>query len=473
MKLLILSLIQTLIRFNLFILIHIHSLFFISKNYKSSHPYSHPPAHSLSFDPNQLPPLQFKPSPSNLNYKSLLRHYKSTHNKELLPIKRRKPSTSPPPSLSCPFCNAPSAFIYLNNGGKGQFKCKICHNTFCSPSNKSLSFRCPHCFSTLSVYKIRTNFIVLKCKNKNCKFYLKNLSNLSPFQKSLYLDKPFKFKLHYIYRIPNFNIRSLKLSHPKPNHLIDLSKIRFSQYILGLALTFSINLALSTRETAYALYSIFDVKISHQTIHNWLISAAFYLSHLTSNSFVHISNSTVADETYIRIAGNWGYTIFAYDYKNHKIASVLTSHKRDSKAAATILMDTLSKIPSHLLHNITLVSDKNPIYSLALSFINLAFPDKFNINHFTVKGIKNQDEISTLYRPVKQIIERLNRTYKRHYRVTTGFANLSFADAFNILFMVFFNYLRPHSALNNNTPCLLYTSPSPRDLSTSRMPSSA
>eukprot|EP00831_Metopus_contortus_P016841 TRINITY_DN17092_c0_g1_i5.p2 TRINITY_DN17092_c0_g1~~TRINITY_DN17092_c0_g1_i5.p2 ORF type:complete len:113 (+),score=12.67 TRINITY_DN17092_c0_g1_i5:189-527(+) len=38
------------------------------------------------------------------------------------------------------------------------------------------------------------------------------------------------------------------------------------------------------------------------------------------------------------------------------------------------------------------------------------------------------------------------------------------------LLLIFFNFLPMYSAL---IPCLLYTSPSPRDLSTSRMPSSA
>ena len=34
-------------------------------------------------------------------------------------------------------------------------------------------------------------------------------------------------------------------------------------------------------------------------------------------------------------------------------------------------------------------------------------------------------------------------------------------------------YIMKSPGISDNTPCLLYTSPSPRDLSTSRMPSSA
>ena len=37
-----------------------------------------------------------------------------------------------------------------------------------------------------------------------------------------------------------------------------------------------------------------------------------------------------------------------------------------------------------------------------------------------VIGLTNDDEVSKEYRPFKQLIERLNRTFKESYRITCG-----------------------------------------------------
>ena len=55
---------------------------------------------------------------------------------------------------------------------------------------------------------------------------------------------------------------------------------------------------------------------------------------------------------------------------------------------------------------------------------NTAF--KFNITQ--VIGLTNEDEVSKEFRPYKQMIERLNRTYKASYRKINGFDTLHGAD---------------------------------------------
>ncbi|APM39280.1 hypothetical protein BS101_11260 [Clostridium kluyveri] len=51
-------------------------------------------------------------------------------------------------------------------------------------------------------------------------------------------------------------------------------------------------------------------------------------------------------------------------------------------------------------------------------------------------------------RPLKQIIERLNGTFKGSYRTTCGFNSSDGSVAFVTLFAAYFNFLRTHSALN-------------------------
>ena len=67
---------------------------------------------------------------------------------------------------------------------------------------------------------------------------------------------------------------------------------------------------------------------------------------------------------------------------------------------------------------------------------------KFDITQ--VIGLTNDDAVSTKYRPLKQMIERLNRTYKQSYRPTNGFDNIDGANYDLALRVTYYNFLRPH-----------------------------
>ena len=71
---------------------------------------------------------------------------------------------------------------------------------------------------------------------------------------------------------------------------------------------------------------------------------------------------------------------------------------------------------------------------------------------FQVIGLSNIDDISKEYRSQKQIIERLNRTLKYHYRPKGGFGSLDDANNYMVLFAACFNFLRPHASLNYHVP---------------------
>ena len=69
--------------------------------------------------------------PKSLDYTQLLNDYFSNTGKILKPVKRRSISTtSVPESLCCPICGAPHQYLYVNNGGKGQYQCKVCNSLF-------------------------------------------------------------------------------------------------------------------------------------------------------------------------------------------------------------------------------------------------------------------------------------------------------------------------------------------------------
>ena len=72
------------------------------------------------------------------------------------------------------------------------------------------------------------------------------------------------------------------------------------------------------------------------------------------------------------------------------------------------------------------------------------FKDDFKFTITQVIGLTNDDEVSKEFRPYKQMIERLNRTYKASYRTTNGFDNYEGANYDLALWVAYYNFLRPH-----------------------------
>jgi transposase-like protein len=104
---------------------------------------------------------------------------------------------------------------------------------------------------------------------------------------------------------------------------------------------------------------------------------------------------------------------------------------------------------------ITLVTDGNPSYPAGIHFINAQSNTNPDIQHRKVIGLQNLDQESEEFRPFKQLIERLNRTYKFHVKPSHGFNCSQGAVALTTLFVTYYNFLRPHMSLNRKPPVQL------------------
>ena len=82
---------------------------------------------------------------------------------------------------------------------------------------------------------------------------------------------------------------------------------------------------------------------------------------------------------------------------------------------------------------------------------NIQSDGKIDFDITQVIGLTNDDEVSKEFRPYKQMIERLNRTYKASYRPTNGFDNIDGANYDLALWVAYYNFLRPHRH-NNYQP---------------------
>src|SRR5690625_2842441 len=249
-----------------------------------------------------------------LDYKILLDDYENKHGKPLKPVIRRKNSVVKiPANLTCPRCSAPSAYLYANNGDKGQYLCKVCECLF-SKKNRFLKeaiFKCPHCLKALERIKERKDFYVYKCKNNSCSFYTQKLNQMTKEEKERYTQDPQAFTVRYIFREFILDFETLvKHSHVKPE--LYFSRIYASPNTLLLILTYYVNNGLSARKTAALMYDVHQFKISHQTIVNYANSVALITKPFIDNDPYELSDKFCGDETYIRVKGKWKYLFFFF-----------------------------------------------------------------------------------------------------------------------------------------------------------------
>lgn len=222
---------------------------------------------------------------------------------------------------------------------------------------------------------------------------------------------------------------------------------------LCLALTFHISLGISARKTAFILQNVFQLQASYQTILNYTLYAAPYCHQFNLKFKGPVDSTQAGDETYIKIAGKHAYTFFFIAPTRRKISAYHIDDTRDTLPATIAMTEAIRTASKD--QNLTFITDGNPSYPSGIHFLNESRDDN-KISHKKVIGLQNLDCESTEFRPFKQLIERLNRTYKFHIQAANGFNSKTGAIALTTLFVTYYNFFRPHTSLD-------YESPIPRD----------
>jgi len=409
-------------------------------------PYHRRPTFSI----DQLPIYQ--PRKNVPHYTILLEQHQQNHGKPLTPVKRKAGKRKPPPHARCGWCEAPAKYLSLNDGNK-QVRCKVCQQySNYEKQIKDVTIKCPHCNKTLEKMVKDTEkngYRYFKCRNKKCAYFISNknrLKNLSNKQQNK------SKKLHYIYRKPIIDITSLHPNSPD-RCKVDLAQVRSSAYVIGLILTYRA-IGQSTRTIASLMQEVHEVAISHQTVKNYLDAAAYRLAPLVLNYPYDLSGILTADETYIRVVGNWNYLTWSLDPKAQIIAALNVSQKRNLIELAKAINQAVSKFSFDLLtenadFNPLLVTDGNPVYKLIVQFLRQA---NIFINHKVVIGLENNDDQSADFRNLKQIIERLNKNFKKYINDSEYFGSTSGLLSAALIFTAHFNFIRKNNVLDGKIP---------------------
>lgn len=378
------------------------------------------------------------------NYKDFMEYIKWKYDVIITPVKRRGECNIPDDYI-CPHCSAPKAYLYRNNGSNDQVLCKVCGKSSSTFVPDTIALFCPHCSHALVAKKDRKFFRVHKCVNPKCPYYLNNLKKVD----KKHLAEPYGknyYKLHYIYREFTVDFFDMELSSlPKNSSSLKFSK--HNAHIMSLCLTLHVNLGLSLRKTAQAMNDLYGIKISHQMVANYARTAALVIKPFVDNYDYEPSGTLVADETYIKIRGIKGYIWFIMDAVSRSILGYQVSDNRGVGPCILAMRMAFREFKDKLPENFKFIADGYSAYLLAAQqfFIKKGNDFKFDITQ--VIGLTNDDAVSAEFRPFKQLVERLNRTFKASYRVKCGFDNLDGANYDLALWVAYYNFLRPHSSL--------------------------
>lgn len=153
--------------------------------------------------------------------------------------------------------------------------------------------------------------------------------------------------------------------HHLPKNVVNFNFKKFNPHVMGLCLTYHVNLKLSTRKTARALAEIHGIKISHTMVADYALTAASVIKPFVDTFDYKPSKILSADETYIKVRGVRHYVWIVMDACKKSILGYQVSNTRSVGPcilAMRMAFDKFQRFPGKLLK---FISDGYSSYPLA------------------------------------------------------------------------------------------------------------
>ena len=317
-------------------------------------------------------------------------------------------------SVRCPKCNNSHSFYRYGKDKDGfqKYLCRICNHQFTPDKPKSVLVpkypACPRCGKATFLHHDFDYYSNFRCGDKICNH-------------SLFVPK------------------ATAISSPSMSSLFgksDFKRMRFPVHTIVTALSMFYLGKNSFRNIALILKTVNNINVSHTSISNWCRQFA-PLFHNLSLELVPMldfnSDEWHADETVVKINGIKYYIWFIIDSESRFVLGFHLSPHRDSPQAFS-LFDSVKVIGKPA----AIVSDRYSAYKVPVKAV---FD---NVKHIRVQSFR--DDISN------NLIECFNKQFKAWYKTKQGFGSYDCANNLIATFVFFFNFVRPHTALNGLTP---------------------
>lgn len=323
--------------------------------------------------------------------------------------------------ICCPKCNSHSLYKYgKNKFGNQKYQCRKCKHQFAPdfvpsgsrgakplPPEQRKYPSCPVCGKSAFLHHDYDDYSNYRCSDKKC--------NHSFFQAKPTVKLP-----------PSMSNIIGKDNFKRMRHSIHLVITALTMFYIGGA---------SFRKIALMLNILYNIKVSHVTISDWCKKFApiFHTKMLTLMPAMNFdSDEWHADETVVKILGKKYYIWFIIDSETRFVLGFHLSPHRDSPQAFSLF----NSVKQYGKPN-AIVTDRYSAYKVPTKSI-------FGVKHIRVASFK--DDISN------NVIEAFNKQFKYWYKTRYGFNSFESANSMIMMFVFFYNFIRPHSSLSDLTP---------------------
>jgi len=215
----------------------------------------------------------------------------------------------------------------------------------------------------------------------------------------------------------------------------DFKRMRHPVYVILQAIVMFYIGTTSFRKIALILRLTHNIRVSHQTISDWCKKFAPMWQNIGLELVCGLdfnSDEWHSDETVVKINGVKHYIWFIVDSETRFILGFHLSPYRNSPQAFT------------LFHSVKDLGSPGAVVTDRYSAYKVPAKSVLNVNHIRVESFKG--DISN------NLIECFNKQFKAWYKTKNGFCDFDSANSMIATFVFFFNFVRPHMALNGLTP---------------------
>ena len=316
--------------------------------------------------------------------------------------------------LRCPKCNNENNFYRFGKdaGGYQKYLCRTCRHQFAPERPKLMHQRaypsCPVCGKASFLHHDYEHYSNYRCCGKLCRhsfFAPKGSSIAKPSMSALFGKTDFKRMRHPVFLI----VSALTMFYLGKN---------------------------SFRNVSLILRTAFNIRVSHTTVANWCTRFAPLFDNMRLELLPLLdlnSDEWHADETVVKVAGAKHYLWFVVDSETRFVVGFHLSPKRDSPQAFCVLNEAAAHGKPRAVVSDRYSAYRAPVRSLFQS-----------VRHVRVESFK--DVISN------NLIECFHKQFKAWYKTKQGFGSLSCANNLISMFVFFFNFVRPHSAISGLAP---------------------
>lgn len=316
--------------------------------------------------------------------------------------------------IRCPKCNNSSNFYRYGKDilGFQKYQCRNCFHQFApdrpKPGPRTPKYPpCPRCGKASFLHHDYQHYSNLRCGDKEC-------------YHSFFVLKP-----------TAINAASCSAIAGKT----DFSRMRYPVHIIIAAIVMFFVGNNSFRKIALIMRMLHNITISHTTISNWCTRFAPLFQNIALELIPSLdfnSDEWHADETVVKVNGRKHYLWFIIDSETRFVLGFHLSPYRSSPQAFSLLHTTLA-LPGRPA---AIVSDRYSAYKQPVK--------SFGAKHIRVQSFR--DDVSN------NLIEAFNKQFKSWYKTKQGFCSFDSANNLISMFVFFFNFVRPHSALGGLTP---------------------